>query len=84
MCGVIVLRISFSRTLTGLQNKEIGLYDVGSVAVLFGLSMGMIFIYIFKCGVCVEDVGEGPYSYQPKVFQVPIGYAIDLTWCLPI
>ena len=42
MCGMILLRISVSRILTVLYNKEIGLYDVGSVGVLFGLSMGMM------------------------------------------
>ena len=31
MCGVIVLRTSFSRILIRLHNKEIGLYDEGSV-----------------------------------------------------
>ena len=24
----------------------------------------------------IADVGEGPNGYRPKVFQVPIGYAI--------
>ena len=42
MCGVILLRISLSRILTGLHNNEIGVYNVGFVRVLFGLSMGMM------------------------------------------
>ena len=47
-CGVIVLRISLSRILTGLHNNEIGIYDVGSVGVLFGLSMSMILPLLFS------------------------------------
>ena len=42
MCDVNVLRISLSRILIGLDNREIGLYDEGSVGILLGLSMGMI------------------------------------------
>jgi len=80
MCGVIVLRISLSRILTRLHNKEIGLYDEGSVGVLLGLGMGMILPFFQMCGMLlctmVEDVGEGPNGYRPKLFQVPIGYAI--------
>ena len=77
MCGVIVLRISLSRILTGLYNKEIGLYDVGSVGYCFGLSMGMMLLFlpdvwniVHYC--MVKDVGDGPYGYRPNGFQVPI------------
>ena len=51
ICGVIFLRISFSRILTYLHNKEIGLFDVGSVGVWFGLSMG-ITLPFFRCVEC--------------------------------
>ena len=42
MYGVIVLRISLSRILTGLHNNEIRLYHMSSVGVLFVLSMCII------------------------------------------
>ena len=42
MFGVIVLRINLSRTLTGLNYTEIGLYADGSVGILFGVSIDMI------------------------------------------
>ena len=50
MYRVIVLRTTLSSILTGLHNNEIGLYHVGSVGVLFGLSMGMIFFFQM-CGM---------------------------------
>ena len=39
MCGVIVLRINLSRILIGLHNKEISLYDEGSVGILLFLGI---------------------------------------------
>ena len=39
MCGEIWLRTSLSSILDGLQRKEMGLYEDGSVGGLFGLRM---------------------------------------------
>ena len=46
MCAVVVFRISLSRTLIVLHNKQIGLYDEGSVGILLGLSMGMFLLFL--------------------------------------
>ena len=70
MYGVIVLRISLSRNLTGLHNNEIDLYLMSSVGVLFCLSMCMILAFVpdvWNDAVhyyMVKDVSEGPYTVK--------------------
>ena len=42
ICGVMLLRTNLSSILEGVQSKEIGLYEVGSVGGLLGFRIGMI------------------------------------------
>ena len=51
MCGVMFVRISLSSILTGLGRRDIGLYEAGSVGVLLGLSIGMIFAVFQRLGI---------------------------------
>ena len=51
LCVVMVSRRCLSKTLSGLHNKEIGLYEEGSAGVLLDLSMGII-LFVFKCLTC--------------------------------
>ena len=46
---------------------------MGSVKV-FGFIPDVWDIFVHYC--IVEDISEGSYSYQPKVFQVTVGYSI--------
>ena len=75
MCGVIVLRVSLSRILTGLHNKEIGLYDMGSVGVLFALSMAIIlpFFHMFETLLCtivwLKMSVRAPMATGPRCFK---------------
>ena len=56
ICGVIVLRISLSRIMIGLHNKEIGLYGEASVGNLLGLRRGMILSFFRMCGMLLWTI----------------------------
>ena len=78
-----MLRISFSRILTGLYNNEICLYDAGFVGVLFGLGLGMILLFFKMCELFVCTLiwlkmsfrSIMVYGYRSTVFRVSVGYA---------
>lgn len=57
ICGEMLFRTSLSSILEGLQSREIGLYEAGSVGDLFGLRMGTILANFQMFGIllCVSE-----------------------------
>ena len=57
MSGVMLLRTSLSSILDGVQRREMGLYEAGSVGDLLGFRMGTILAVFHKWGMllcCME------------------------------
>ena len=57
MCGEMWLRTSLSSILDGVQSREIGLYEDGSVGDLFGLRTGIILANFQMLGIvlCISE-----------------------------
>lgn len=57
MCGPTTERIRRSRIFTGVQRREMGLYDAGSVGDFFGLRKGTILAVFQREGIwlCVIE-----------------------------
>ena len=72
MCYVIVLRISLSLSLTRLYHREIDLYDVGFVWVLFGISMGMVLPFFQMCLIFLFTIVWLKMSMRAPMATCPI------------
>ena len=51
MWALILFRTSLSKILAGFGRREMGLYEAGSVGILVGFRMGMIFVYFQVLGI---------------------------------
>ena len=74
---VILLRINLSRILRGLQRRDIGLYDDGSVGDLDGFSigtilpsflmLGLVFCWVDRFKMSVGALGQ--HSFVPGTYE---------------
>ena len=92
MSSVMLLRTSLSSILDGVQSREIGLYEAGSVGVLLGFRIGIILASFHMLGMLLFVIEKlkmsvrvlmacGPKCFRCK-YEIPSGPVEDVFFVL--